>query len=497
MSEIRRAAATGAQRVGRPPRTPPREPVAADGLERPPQGGLAERELPPAQDQEGRGNQAPTSAAEGAVASGPVPEIEAVLAREILDSRGNPTVEVDVVLEDGSFGRAAVPSGASTGEHEALELRDGDPQRYGGRGVLRAVGNVVDEIAPALVGTEALDQREVDRLLLDLDGTEDKSKLGANAILGVSLAVARAAADSVGLPLYRYLGGANAHLLPLPLLNVLNGGVHADNPLEIQEFMLAPVGAASFSEALRWGAEAFHALRDELRGRGLATGVGDEGGFAPAVATAEEACELLVRAIERAGLEPGEEVALALDAAASELLAEGRYRLQGAARTGEEMAAFFGGLLDAYPIVSIEDPLGEDDWEGWAALTAELGPRCQVVGDDLFVTNSERLERGIREGVANAILVKVNQIGTLTETLDVVELAKRHGYGVVVSHRSGETEDATIADLAVAVGAGQIKAGAPSRGERTAKYNQLLRIEEELGDAARYAGRSTLGGGRR
>jgi enolase len=426
-----------------------------------------------------------------------VPEIEAVLAREILDSRGNPTVEVDVFLEDGSFGRAAVPSGASTGEHEALELRDGDPGRYGGRGVLRAVGNVVEVIAPALVGAEALDQREVDRLLLDLDGTEAKSRLGANAILGVSLAVARAAADSVGLPLYRYLGGTNAHLLPLPLLNVLNGGVHADNPLEIQEFMLAPVGAASFSEALRWGAEAFHALRGELRARGLATAVGDEGGFAPAVASAEEACELLVRAIERAGLEPGEEVALALDAAASELLEEGRYRLQGAARTAEEMVAFFAGLLDAYPIVSLEDPLAEDDWEGWAALTAELGPRCQVVGDDLFVTNPERLERGIREGVANAILVKVNQIGTLTETLDVVELAERHGYGVVVSHRSGETEDATIADLAVAVGAGQIKAGAPSRGERTAKYNQLLRIEEELGDVARYAGRSTLGGGRR
>jgi enolase len=426
-----------------------------------------------------------------------VPEIEAVLAREILDSRGNPTVEVDVFLEDGSFGRAAVPSGASTGEHEALELRDGDPGRYGGRGVLRAVGNVVEVIAPALVGAEALDQREVDRLLLDLDGTEAKSKLGANAILGVSLAVARAAADSVGLPLYRYLGGTNAHLLPLPLLNVLNGGVHADNPLEIQEFMLAPVGAASFSEALRWGAEAFHALRGELRARGLATAVGDEGGFAPAVASAEEACELLVRAIERAGLEPGEEVALALDAAASELLEEGRYRLQGAARTAEEMVAFFAGLLDAYPIVSLEDPLAEDDWEGWAALTAELGPRCQVVGDDLFVTNPERLERGIREGVANAILVKVNQIGTLTETLDVVGLAERHGYGVVVSHRSGETEDATIADLAVAVGAGQIKAGAPSRGERTAKYNQLLRIEEELGDVARYAGRSTLGGGRR
>jgi enolase len=426
-----------------------------------------------------------------------VPEIEAVLAREILDSRGNPTVEVDVFLEDGSFGRAAVPSGASTGEHEALELRDGDPGRYGGRGVLRAVGNVVEVIAPALVGAEALDQREVDRLLLDLDGTEAKSRLGANAILGVSLAVARAAADSVGLPLYRYLGGTNAHLLPLPLLNVLNGGVHADNPLDIQEFMLAPVGAASFSEALRWGAEAFHALRGELRARGLATAVGDEGGFAPAVASAEEACELLVRAIERAGLEPGEEVALALDAAASELLEEGRYRLQGAARTAEEMVAFFAGLLDAYPIVSLEDPLAEDDWEGWAALTAELGPRCQVVGDDLFVTNPERLERGIREGAANAILVKVNQIGTLTETLDVVGLAERHGYGVVVSHRSGETEDPTIADLAVAVGAGQIKAGAPSRGERTAKYNQLLRIEEELGDVARYAGRSTLGGGRR
>lgn len=425
-----------------------------------------------------------------------MPEIEAVLAREILDSRGNPTVEVEVFLEGGSSGRAAVPSGASTGEHEALELRDGDPERYGGRGVLRAVANVVDVIAPALVGAEALDQREVDRLLLDLDGTDAKSRLGANAILGVSLAVAKAAADSLGLPLYRYLGGPNAHLLPLPLLNVLNGGVHADNPLEVQEFMLAPVGAASFSEALRWGAEVFHALRAELRERGLGTGVGDEGGFAPALATAEEACELLVRAIERAGLRPGEEVALALDAAASELLEDGRYRLQGAERTAEGMTAFFAGLLDAHPVVSLEDPLAEDDWAGWRALTAELGPRCQVVGDDLFVTNPERLERGIREGVANAILVKVNQIGTLTEALDVVELAKRHGYGIVVSHRSGETEDATIADLAVAVGAGQIKAGAPSRGERTAKYNQLLRIEEELGEAARYAGGSTLGGRR-
>ncbi|HXF72125.1 MAG TPA: phosphopyruvate hydratase, partial [Actinomycetota bacterium] len=375
-----------------------------------------------------------------------MPEIEAVLAREILDSRGNPTVEVEVFLEDGSSGRAAVPSGASTGEHEAQELRDGDPERYGGRGVLRAVASVVDVIAPALAGAEALDQREVDRLLLDLDGTDAKSRLGANAILGVSLAVAKAAADSLGLPLYRYLGGPNAHLLPLPLLNVLNGGVHADNPLEVQEFMLAPVGAASFSEALRWGAEVFHALRAELRERGLGTGVGDEGGFAPALATAEEACELLVRAIERAGLRPGEEVALALDAAASELLGEGRYRLQGAERTAEEMTAFFAGLLDAYPVVSLEDPLAEDDWAGWRALTAELGPRCQVVGDDLFVTNPERLERGIREGVANAILVKVNQIGTLTEALDVVELAKRHGYGIVVSHRSGETEDATIAD---------------------------------------------------
>jgi enolase len=426
-----------------------------------------------------------------------VPEIEAVLAREILDSRGNPTVEVDVLLADGSFGRAAVPSGASTGAHEALELRDDDRRRFGGRGVLRAVANVVDVIAPALVGAEALDQREVDRLLLDLDGTEGKSKLGANAILGVSLAVAKAAADSLGLPLYRYLGGPGAHLLPLPLLNVINGGVHADNALEPQEFMLAPVGAASFAEAIRWGAEVYHALRAGLKARGLSTGVGDEGGFAPQLATAAEACELLVEAIGRAGLEPGDEVALALDPAATELFADGRYRLEGAERTAEEMVAFYAELLDAFPILSLEDPLAEDDWEGWAGATEALGGRCQIVGDDLFVTNPERLERGIREGVANAILLKPNQIGTLTETLDVADLARRHAYGAVISHRSGETEDATIADLAVAAGVGQIKAGAPTRGERTAKYNQLLRIEEELGEAARYAGRSRLAGGTR
>jgi len=417
-----------------------------------------------------------------------MPAIASVAAREILDSRGNPTVEVDVVLDDGTAGRAAVPSGASTGEHEALELRDGDPNRYGGMGVLRAVDNVVGAIGPAIIGLDALDQRGLDARLIDLDGTADKSNLGANALLGVSLATAHAAAATLGLPLYRYLGGPGAHLLPLPLMNVINGGVHADNELELQEFMLAPVGAASFSEALRWCAEIFHALRGLLKEKGLATGVGDEGGFAPQIGTASEALEFMVRAIESAGLEPGDEVALAMDPAASEIYRDGRYRLEGADRSAGDMAAFWRGLLDSFPVVSIEDGLAEDDWEGWAELTAELGGRCQLVGDDLFVTNHERLERGLREGAANAILIKVNQIGTLTETTDVMRLAARNGYGVVVSHRSGETEDTTIADLAVALDAGQIKAGAPSRGERTAKYNRLLRIEEQLGESARYAG---------
>jgi enolase len=415
--------------------------------------------------------------------------IASVHAREILDSRGNPTVEVDVWLDDGAFGRAAVPSGASTGEHEAVELRDGDPARFGGRGVRDAVANVDGPIAQALRGIDGRDQRAVDRALLDLDGSPTKSLMGANAILGASLAVARAAADSSGLALYRYLGGPNAHLLPTPMLNVINGGAHADNELEVQEFMLVPAGAASFAEALRWGAETFQALKAILREKGLSTAVGDEGGFAPHVDTAAEALELLLRAIEAVGLDPGAEMALAIDAAASEFFHDGRYRLEGADRTVDQMSSFYAGLLNAFPIVSIEDPLAQDDWVGWVHLTAELGGRVQIVGDDLFVTNLERLERGFRERAANSILVKPNQIGTLTETLDAIAGAQRHAFGVVVSHRSGETPDATIADLAVATGAGQMKAGAPSRGERTAKYNQLLRIEEELGEDARYAGR--------
>jgi enolase len=415
--------------------------------------------------------------------------IERTHARQILDSRGNPTVEVDVSLDDGGFGRAAVPSGASTGEHEAVELRDGDDARFGGKGVLRAVKNVNGPIAEQIEGLDALDQRNVDRVLLDLDGTADKSALGANAVLGVSLAVARAAADSSGLPLYRYLGGPNAHVLPTPMMNVINGGVHADNELETQEFMLMPVGAASFSEALRWGAECYHALKAILHDRGLATAVGDEGGFAPQIATTAEALGLLMEAIAAAGLEPGTEMALAMDPAVSELLADdGRYRLEGADRTSDDMIAFWSDLLDRFPIVSLEDGLAEDDWDGWTRLTGALGDRVQLVGDDIFVTNPERLERGFREDVANAILIKLNQIGSLTETLDVIQLAGWNAYGVVVSHRSGETEDVAIADLSVATGAGQIKTGAPTRSERTAKYNQLLRIEEELGENARYAG---------
>jgi len=421
-----------------------------------------------------------------------MPAIGAVHAREILDSRGNPTVEVDVFLEDGSFGRAAVPSGASTGEHEALELRDGDPKRFGGKGVLKAVDNVISVLGPAVVGEEAFDQRAIDALLLDLDGSAGKSNLGANALLGVSLAVAHAAADALDLPLYRALGGPNAHVLPVPMMNVINGGVHADNELELQEFMLAPIGAASFSEAVRWCAEIYHALRSALKQGGLATGVGDEGGFAPQIGTAAEALQQMVSAIEAVGLEAGDEVALAMDPAASEIFRDGVYRLEGADRSSADMIAFYRGLLDGFPIVSIEDPLSQDDWEGWAAFTAELGGRIQVVGDDIYVTNPERLERGLREGTATAILIKVNQIGTLTETLDVIDLAVRHRYGVMVSHRSGETEDSTIADLAVGTNAGQIKTGAPTRGERTAKYNRLLRIEEDLGDTARYAGPATI-----
>ena len=421
-----------------------------------------------------------------------MPAIASVRAREILDSRGNPTVEVDVALEDGSWGRAAVPSGASTGAHEAVELRDGDPARYGGKGVLQAVDNVETVIGPAVAGLDGLDQRVIDALMVDIDGTGAKEKLGANALLGVSLAVAKAAAASVEVPLYRYLGGPNAHLLPVPLMNVINGGAHAQNALELQEFMLAPVGAASFSEALRWGAEVLHALRAILHDQGLSTGVGDEGGFAPEVATAAEALELLVRGIESAGLEPGDEMAVALDPAASELFRDGGYGLEGSTRSFADMIGFYRGLVDRFPIVSIEDGLAEDDWEGWAALTAELGDRCQLVGDDVFVTNPERLDRGMREGIGSAILVKPNQVGTLTEALDVVEQAQLGSYGVVISHRSGETEDSTIADIAVATNAGQIKAGAPSRGERTAKYNRLLRIEEGLGEGARYAGARAL-----
>jgi enolase len=419
--------------------------------------------------------------------------IRHVHARTILDSRGNPTVETEVVLDDGASGRASVPSGASTGEHEALELRDEDPKAWRGRGVSHAVANVDGPIAAALRDLDARDQRGVDQAMLDLDGTASKSGLGANAVLGVSLAVAHAAAGSAGQPLFRYLGGPNAHVLPAPMLNVINGGAHADNALELQEFMLVPVGAASFSEGLRWGVETFQALRDLLREAGMSTAVGDEGGFAPEVATAGDACSFLLRAIEAAGLEPGAEVAIAMDPAMSELATgDGRYRLEGAERTADDMTAFWSDLLDRFPIVSIEDPLDEDDWAGWSTLTVALGRRVQLVGDDLFATNTERLERGIRDRASNALLVKVNQIGTLTETLDAIALAQRAGLGVVVSHRSGETEDTTIADLAVATNAGQIKAGAPSRGERTAKYNQLLRIEEELGEQARYAGAALM-----
>jgi enolase len=421
-----------------------------------------------------------------------MPAIEVVTAREILDSRGNPTVEVDVFLEDGSMGRAAVPSGASTGEHEAIELRDGEATRYGGKGVMRAVTNVTDVIGPALLDEEALDQRAIDRLLLEMDGTPDKSALGANAILGASLAVAHAAAESLGLELFRYLGGPNAHVLPVPFMNVINGGAHADNELELQEFMLAPIGAASYAEAVRWCAEIYQSLKSILKQRGLSTGVGDEGGFAPEIATAHDVLHLLTEAIEKVGLEVGDEVALAMDPAASEIYRDGAYQLEGKARTSAEMSDFWRGLVDGFPIVSLEDPLAEDDWAGWAALTDQIGRKTQIVGDDLFVTNPERLTRGISEGVATAILVKVNQIGSLTETLDTIALATRNGYGAMVSHRSGETEDTTIADLVVATNTGQLKAGAPTRGERTAKYNRLLRIEEDLGDSARYAGATML-----
>jgi enolase len=417
-----------------------------------------------------------------------VPIIEQVAAREILDSRGNPTVEVEVALIDGTIARADVPSGASTGEHEAVELRDGG-SRYGGKGVKKAVEAVLDEIAPAVIGLSADDQRLVDQALVDLDGTPGKSRLGANAILGVSLAVARAAADSAGLPLFRYLGGPNAHILPVPMMNILNGGAHADTGVDVQEFMVAPIGAPSFSEALRWGAEVYHALKAVLKKQGLSTGLGDEGGFAPDVAGTRAALDLICSAIESAGFKPGTEVALALDVAATEFYTAGKgYAFEKEVRTAAQLGDFYGSLLDSYPLVSIEDPLSEDDWDGWVELTTAIGDRVQIVGDDLFVTNPERLEEGIERGAANALLVKVNQIGTLTETLDAVTLAHNSGYRTMMSHRSGETEDTTIADLAVAVGSGQIKTGAPARSERVAKYNQLLRIEEALGDAARYAG---------
>ncbi|MFF5988886.1 phosphopyruvate hydratase [Prauserella flavalba] len=414
--------------------------------------------------------------------------IEQVGAREILDSRGNPTVEVEVALDDGTLARAAVPSGASTGEHEAVELRDGDAKRYNGKGVERAVAAVLDEISPDLVGVDAVDQRIVDQKLLDLDGTPDKSRLGANAILGVSLAVAKAAADSAELELFRYLGGPNAHVLPVPMLNILNGGAHADTDVDIQEFMIAPIGAESFREALRWGAEVYHSLKSVLKGRGLSTGLGDEGGFAPSLSNNREALDIIVTAIEKAGYKPGSEIALALDVAATEFFDDGAYTFEGSKRSAEQLIGYYTELVNAYPLVSIEDPLSEDDWDGWVRLTSELGERVQLVGDDLFVTNPDRLEEGISRRAANALLVKVNQIGTLSETLDAVTLATSYGYKCMMSHRSGETEDTTIADLAVATGVGQIKTGAPARSERVAKYNQLLRIEETLADAARYAG---------
>ncbi|MCK6067735.1 MULTISPECIES: phosphopyruvate hydratase [Microbacterium] len=418
--------------------------------------------------------------------------IEAVNAREILDSRGNPTVEVEVLLDDGIVQRAAVPSGASTGAFEAYELRDGDKSRYGGKGVLKAVAAVIDELGPAIEGVEASEQRIVDEILIETDGTENKSRAGANAILGVSLAVAKAAADSADLPLFRYLGGPNAHLLPVPLFNVINGGEHADNGIDMQEFFLAPIGASSFAESLRWGAEVYHVLKGELKAAGYATGLGDEGGFAPDLPSNREGLEFLVRAIEKAGFTPGSEIALGLDVAATEFFTDGVYRLDNRDWTADQLTDYYIELVDAFPIVTIEDALAEDDWENWTALTEKLGKRVQLVGDDLFVTNPQRLADGIARGAANSLLVKVNQIGTLSETLDAIDLAHRSGYATMLSHRSGETEDTTIADLAVAVNSGQIKSGAPARSERVAKYNQLLRIEEELGDAAEFAGRSAF-----
>ena len=418
--------------------------------------------------------------------------IEAIGAREILDSRGNPTVEVEVILEDGTFERAAVPSGASTGAFEAVERRDGDKGRYLGKGVQDAVDAVNDIIAPELIDEEASDQRRIDEIMIELDGTNNKGKLGANAILGVSLAVAKAAAESAGLPLYRYLGGPNAHILPVPMMNILNGGSHADTNVDIQEFMIAPLGAPTFREALRWGAEVYHTLKAVIKERGLSTGLGDEGGFAPNLSSNAAALDLIIEAIEKAGFKPGTDVALALDVASSEFFKDGLYQFEGEGRSTDYMVTYYEKLIRDYPLVSIEDPLSEDEWDAWTALTAEIGDRVQLVGDDLFVTNPERLRKGIELRAANALLVKVNQIGSLTETLDAVEEAHRNGYRSMTSHRSGETEDTTIADLAVATNSGQIKTGAPARSERVAKYNQLLRIEEDLDDAAVYAGRSSF-----
>ncbi|MBB6335247.1 phosphopyruvate hydratase [Schaalia hyovaginalis] len=418
--------------------------------------------------------------------------IEAIGAREILDSRGNPTVEVEVMLEDGTLSRASVPSGASTGAFEAVERRDGDKGRYLGKGVQDAVDAVTDVIAPELIDEDASDQRAIDQAMIDLDGTDNKGRLGANAILGVSLAVARAAADSAGLPLYHYLGGPNAHILPVPMMNILNGGSHADTNVDIQEFMIAPLGAPTFRDALRWGAEVYHTLKAVIKDRGLSTGLGDEGGFAPNLDSNAAALDLIIEAIEKAGFKPGQDVALALDVASTEFFKDGLYQFEGEGRPTEYMVDYYEKLISNYPLVSIEDPLSEDEWDAWKSLTAKIGGRVQLVGDDLFVTNPARLRKGIELGAANALLVKVNQIGSLTETLDAVEEAHRNGYRSMTSHRSGETEDTTIADLAVATNSGQIKTGAPARSERVAKYNQLLRIEEELGDAAVYAGRSSF-----
>jgi len=418
--------------------------------------------------------------------------IEFIEAREILDSRGNPTVEVEMILDDGTQARAAVPSGASTGQFEAVELRDGDKKRYSGKGVLKAVENVNEKIAEEVLGCDASEQRIIAQIMIELDGSDNKGKLGANAILGVSLAAAHAAADCAELPLYQYLGGPNSHVLPVPMMNILNGGAHADSDVDIQEFMIAPIGAESFKQAYEWGAAVYHSLKKVLKDKGLATGLGDEGGFAPNLPSNAAALDLILDAIKAAGFEPGKDVALALDVAASEFFEDGKYTFEGQVKTSAEMIEYYEGLIAKYPLVSIEDPLDEEDWDGWAEFTRKLGEKIQIVGDDLFVTNPKRLAKGIETKAANALLVKVNQIGSLSETIDAVELAHRNGYRCMMSHRSGETEDTTIADLAVALSTGQIKSGAPARGERIAKYNQLLRIEEELGDSAEYAGASAF-----